>query len=272
MAEDNVGDTKPNDGEVSRIKSWADESDDEDLEDDDEPEVDEEGNNEDGDEEDWSGPHVSGTTVEELELALSQHYRDMESSDEESESEEEAEDIKLVAPVLAKKPEPPAQPLSKKEQKRLADLEFERQLAEAMGTVPDSEKAGADTATKEKKEEPKQEEKEQSESSSSNNKKKKKKKNKKKAAEPAPEAKPEVAPAKELTEDEIQAARQALAAKKEAARQKAMEKKKIENAKRKEAEKKRKAAIKAKQVHEQKKLGLPRFSTDNSIGGDGRGG
>ena len=105
---DDAGDDAGDDAAAPSLRtaSWADASEDEDVEDvsDVEPEADV------VDEDDWSGPHVAGATVEELEQVLAAQYaeyHDEESDDsDDSSSDEEPEEKKnlsLFIPEVKKK-------------------------------------------------------------------------------------------------------------------------------------------------------------------------
>jgi len=252
-----------------RVTSWADESDDEFA-----PEVDI-----------WAGPHVSAATYEELEERLEQvrgeNGGDDEDSDSSSSSESEPEaeeDVGLVAPVI-EKVEPPAPQLSKKELKRLEDEKFEAELAAMMGSAapaPAKEEAKApataDDATADDAGQ------EGAALTAAQKKKRKKanqkKKNKKKGGgggEGGDDAKPVDAP-KPTDADAVEAAKKKLAAKMKKGSAAASAKKKKETAARKLAEKKRKEAATKKDHFERARVGLPKISGDNAVGGDGRGG
>lgn len=167
--------------------------------------------------------------------------------------------------------------LSKKEKKRLEDEEFERQLAEALGTAQNTNKvvddpkknksndaSGADGADG------------GADGRNGTNNKKKKRKNKNKgkggvtsaAAETAPSPKPIVA----KSEGDLEKARHAKLAKIKAAEAKHLCERKKVNDKLKAIEKKKKAQQKAMQIKQNGGDPKWNYSSDNGVGGDGRGG
>jgi len=171
-----------------RTSSWADASEDEDEE---LSDNDVQGGNV-VDDDDWSGPHVAGATVEELEAVLAAQYSEYKDSDESEgdDSDDEPEDpskddLTLFIPEV--KPKVDVKILSKKEQKRLADEAFERELQEAMGAVKDE--PAKEAPKEEKKEEPSEEPEDGGDDDDAGSKKKKDKNKKKKAKAKAAAAK-----------------------------------------------------------------------------------
>jgi hypothetical protein len=186
----------------------------------------------------WSGPRAEAGTLEELEEMLgATGILDGSDEDESEESEDDNDNalsLKMVAPPVEESE--PVKQLSKKEQKRLEDEAFERELAEALNAVgapalaPAADASAASAASKEDKGG------DGGDTDSSSSKKKKKKKNNKKkgGGDGEAAAAPAAAPAVELTpmsEEDIAKAKEALAAKiKDKAAKKAQDRKQANGA------------------------------------------
>eukprot|EP00035_Acanthoeca_spectabilis_P020777 m.434572 g.434572 ORF g.434572 m.434572 type:complete len:286 (-) comp17734_c0_seq1:255-1112(-) len=222
----------------------------------------------------WSGPRVEAGTLEELEELMEQQgYKDETDTEDESEQSEEDEEslsLKLVAPPVVEKAEPVKQ-LSKKEKKKLEDEAFERELAEALaaaGTAPPPAQPAPPAAAAAAQPE------------GEGSKKKKNKKKKKKGGyagggdAAAPKEVAEEAPVeiKVKSEEEIAKAKAALAAKMNAAANKKATERRKANEKLKALEKKKAEKKKKEQAFAKSGPDGWKFSSDNGVGADGRGG
>lgn len=290
--QDKMADDTP--ASVPNMLSWADEAEESDSEATDEEEearleAEEQAAEAQRIEDEWNGPRAEGATLEDLAdaldaQALANGERDEDGDSNSDSDEDDDEPEPEPSPIPARKVPELEKQLSKKELKKLADAAFEAELLAAMGEVGETAPAADKSETKAEAPAAAAENAAPAGESAAAKKKRKKKAKKKaggggaaevEAAAASPETETTAAAAetaKPLSDAEIEAKKKALAAKMARGDVKKAAERKKKAEKQKEVEKKRKEAAKNKKYAASAGVSGPKFSGDNAVGGDGRGG